>query len=64
MRSVARWPPLTAIIGLLIVMWGAHRINAQRGLSITVPRLYTGPDGEVRSNPNPMNQGPSAPAST
>jgi quercetin dioxygenase-like cupin family protein len=29
-------------------MSSLHRVGAQRGMSITVPRLYTGPDGEAR----------------
>ena len=48
MRSFVKRLVFTALGGSLVLMWGAHHLAAQRGLPITMTRLYTGPDGPVR----------------
>ena len=59
MRSVHRRLVFTAFAGSLVVLWSAHHLAAQRGMSITMTRLYTGPDGQTHAEKTEVNLRPS-----
>jgi quercetin dioxygenase-like cupin family protein len=59
MRSVVRWLVLGALAGCLVVMWSARQVAAQRGMPITITRLYTGPDGQTHAEKTEVKLRPS-----
>jgi quercetin dioxygenase-like cupin family protein len=59
MRSVVRRLVFTAFAGSLVLMWSAHHLAAQRGLPITMTRLYTGPDGQAHAEKTEVKLRPS-----
>jgi quercetin dioxygenase-like cupin family protein len=59
MRSVVRRLVFTALAGSLVVMWSARHLAAQRRTSITMTRLYTGPDGQAHAEKTEVNLRPS-----
>ncbi len=59
MRSVVRRSVLAVLVGSLVVMWTAHQLAAQRNMSITMTRLYTGPDGQTHADKTEVKLRPS-----
>ena len=58
-RSMVKRLVLTALVGSLVVMWSARQVAAQRGMSIMMTRLFTGPDGQAHAAKTEMKLRPS-----
>ena len=59
MRSVVSRLVLSALVGFLVLMWSAHHLAAQRGMSVTMTRLYTGSDGQAHAEATEVKLAPS-----
>jgi quercetin dioxygenase-like cupin family protein len=49
MRSTVNWLLWTILSGCFVLMWTIHSVAAQRRTSVTVTRLFTGPDGQTHA---------------
>jgi quercetin dioxygenase-like cupin family protein len=59
MRTDIRRLVFTALVGSLVVIWSGQRLGAQRAMSITMTRLYSGSDGQAYAEKTALNLRPS-----